>query len=195
MQAAGRHARRRTYRRYRGPPACPALRSCQADQAEPQTDALPQSCSAHSPDERWSIATPAVPRFPGSGPFVIENRGGTSAGCSQLLERPNRSARRPIGPSCMRSSGGVALRWYCCGRSIARSIRPYFSMSLRMLSAPCRRTWCIRRAARRAFPRCHQRRDKFAEALSEGGHSAARLTAESPDKFDRVQVSGDVSAC
>jgi len=45
-------------RRCRVPPACPASRSCRADQAEPQTAAPPRSCSAHSPDERWSIATP-----------------------------------------------------------------------------------------------------------------------------------------
>jgi len=31
-----------------------------------------------------------------------------SAGCSQLLARPNRSARLPIGPSCTRSSSGAA---------------------------------------------------------------------------------------
>ena len=37
--------------------------SCRTDQAEPQTAAPPRSCSAHSPDERWSIATPAVPLF------------------------------------------------------------------------------------------------------------------------------------
>ena len=43
------------------------LWSCRADQAEPQTAAPPRSCSAHSSDERWSIATPAAPRFPDSG--------------------------------------------------------------------------------------------------------------------------------
>ena len=56
---AARHAPRRTCRRCRAPPACPASPSCRTGEAAPQTAAPPRSCSAHSPDERWSIATRA----------------------------------------------------------------------------------------------------------------------------------------
>jgi hypothetical protein len=80
MQTAGRHAPRRTCRRCREPPACPASRSCRTDQAEPQTAAPPRSCSVHSPDERWSMRRPACPRLPDSGRLRPSSKDRAAAG-------------------------------------------------------------------------------------------------------------------
>ena len=39
--------------------------------------------------------------------------------------------------------------------------QPYFSISFGRDSGPCGRTWCTRREARRACPRCRRRSDTF----------------------------------
>ena len=98
-----RHAPRRTCRQCRGPPVCPASRSCRTDQAEPQIAAPPRSCSAHSPDERWSIATPALPRFPDSGRPRPSSKDHAAAGRGRW--RPRSRTRSPTrAPSPSRTS-------------------------------------------------------------------------------------------
>ncbi len=79
------------------------MRSCRTDQAEPHTAAPPRSCSVHSPNERWSIATPAVPRLPDSGRLRPSSKDRAAAGRGRW--RPRSRKRSPThAPSPSRTS-------------------------------------------------------------------------------------------